>query len=79
MPKLKTKSSVKKRFLRTATGKLKRKSAFTSHMMSNKSQKMKRNARGTTIVSEPDTRIILRNWMPYSRKQKSANKNKKEA
>lgn len=78
MPKLKTKSSVKKRFLPTATGKLKRKSAFTSHMMKNKSQKMKRKARGTTMVSEPDTKIILKNWMPYSRKKKkSANKNKK--
>ena len=82
MPKLKTKSSIKKRFLRTGTGKLKRKSAFTSHMMTNKSQSMKRKARGTTLVSEPDAKIVLKNWMPYDRKQKkkSANKNtKKEA
>ena len=81
MPKLKTKSSVKKRFLRTGTGKLKRKSAFTSHMMKNKPQSMKRKARGTTLVSDPDAKIILKNWMPYARKKKkSANKNtKKEA
>ncbi len=81
MPKLKTKSSVKRRFSRTATGKLKRKFAFTSHMMKNKSKKRNLKARGTTLVSEPDAKLILKNWMPYARKKKkSANKNsKKEA
>lgn len=81
MPKMKTKSSVKKRFFPTGSGKLKRKSAFTSHMMTNKPQSTKRKSRGMTLVSEPDTKIILKNWMPYARKKKkSAKKNtKKEA
>lgn len=79
MPKLKTKSGAKKRFSTTATGKVKRKYAFTSHMMRNKSQKMKRKARGMTTASEADTKIILSNWMPYARKKKkSANKNQKK-
>ncbi len=80
MPKLKTKSGAKKRFSTTATGKVKRKYAFTSHMMRNKSQKMKRKARGMTTASEPDAKIILTNWMPYARKKKkkSANKNTRQ-
>lgn len=79
MPKLKTKSGAKKRFSVTATGKVKRKHAFTSHMMKNKSQKMKRKARGMTTASAPDAKIILKNWLPYSRKKKkTSNKNKRQ-
>ena len=74
MPKMKTKSSAKKRFKTTAKGKVKSKQAFTSHMMMNKSKSMKRKARGTTTLSEADARIVLRNWLPYSRKKKAAKK-----
>ncbi len=41
MPKLKTKSSAKKRFKVTGTGKLKRKHAFKSHILTKKSKKRK--------------------------------------
>lgn len=70
MPKLKTKSGAKKRFKLTGKGKLKRGNAFTSHMMMNKSKKMKRQAKRTSNVSEADSRIILRNFFPYGRKKK---------
>jgi large subunit ribosomal protein L35 len=70
MPKLKTHSSAKRRFKTTAKGKVKAKKAFTSHMMMNKSNKMKRKARGTTLLADPDARKVLRNWLPYSRKKK---------
>jgi large subunit ribosomal protein L35 len=72
MPKMKTKSSAKKRFKLTGTGKVKRKSAFTSHMMMNKSKKMKRKAKGTTVMSEADARLVLRNFLPYGRKKKKS-------
>lgn len=65
MPKLKTKSSTKGRFRVTATGKVVRGYAFKSHMLIKKSQKMKRQARGTTIMSKPDAKIIRR-FMPYA-------------
>ncbi len=71
MPKMKTKSSVKKRFKTTGNGKVKCGAAKTSHMMMNKPKSMKRKARGTQVMSEPDAIIVLENWMPYSRKTKS--------
>ena len=74
MPKMKTKSSAKKRFKVTGTGKVKSKQAFTSHMMMNKSKSMKRKAKGTTVLSEANARSILTNWLPYSRKKKAAKK-----
>ncbi len=66
MPKMKTKSSVKRRFSRTGTGKIKRNVAYKRHILSNKSQKMKRQARGTKILSEADSKIV-RQFMPYDR------------
>jgi len=70
MPKMKTKSSVKKRFRVTGKGKVKAGQAFTSHMMMNKPKNMKRKANRTATLSEPDTKIVLTNWMPYNRKNK---------
>ncbi len=70
MPKMKTKSSAKKRFKITGKRKVKSKQAFTSHMMMNKPKSMKRKARGLAVLSEADARIVLRNFMPYGRKQK---------
>ena len=43
MPKMKTKSGAKKRIVQTASGKLKRKHAYKSHILTKKSKKQKRN------------------------------------
>ena len=64
MPKMKTKSSVKKRFRLTATGKIIMGQAGKRHGMRKRSQEMKRTARGTTIMRECDAQIIRR-FMPY--------------
>ncbi len=71
MPKMKTKSSAKKRFKVTASGKVKAKQANARHMLMNKPTKMKRKARGTTVLCEADARILLTNFMPYARKRKA--------
>ena len=67
MPKMKTKASVKKRFKVTATGKVKVAQAGKQHCMIKRSNKFLRNARGTMVLSEPDTRIV-RKFMPYAGK-----------
>ncbi len=54
MPKMKTHSSAKKRFKLTGSGKIKRNSAYTSHMMRNKSKKAKLKLRHSSIVSKGD-------------------------
>jgi large subunit ribosomal protein L35 len=64
MPKLKSKSSVKKRFSVTGSGKLKRNFAFKRHCLFCKTQKMKRQARGTTLVSVSDVSIVKK-FLPY--------------
>ena len=71
MPKMKSKSSAKKRFTTTGTGKVKRGSAFTSQMMMNKPKSMKRKANRTTTMADADARIVLENWLPYKRKNKN--------
>ncbi len=58
MPKMKTKSSAKKRFKITATGKVKVAAAGKQHGMIKRSNKFLRNARGTMVLSNPDARII---------------------
>ena len=45
MPKVKTNSGAKKRFTLTGTGKIKRKHAYKSHILTKKTKKQKRNAR----------------------------------
>lgn len=54
MPKMKTNSSAKKRFSFTGSGKIKRKSAFKSHILTKKSTKRKRNLTGATLVNDAD-------------------------
>jgi large subunit ribosomal protein L35 len=54
MPKMKSNSGAKKRFKLTATGRVKRKKAFHSHILTKKSPKRKRNLRETTLASKPD-------------------------
>ena len=58
MPKLKTKSGAKKRFSLTASGKVKGSPAFLSHNLRKRSQKMKRQARGTMILKDCDAKIV---------------------
>jgi large subunit ribosomal protein L35 len=60
MPKQKTNSGAKKRFRLTGTGKLKRKKAFTSHILTKKSPKRKRNLRKSTLVTAADKKNITR-------------------
>ncbi|MGD9928801.1 MAG: 50S ribosomal protein L35 [Mangrovibacterium sp.] len=54
MPKMKTNSGAKKRFKLTGTGKLKRKHAFKSHILTKKSTKRKRNLTHSGLVNKTD-------------------------
>lgn len=54
MPKLKTKSSAKKRFKLTASGQLKREKAYRSHILTKKERKRKRDLRKKTLVDTTD-------------------------
>lgn len=54
MPKLKTKSGAKKRFKLTGTGKIKRKHAYKSHILTKKETKQKRNLTHSTLVDKAD-------------------------
>jgi large subunit ribosomal protein L35 len=54
MPKMKSKSGAKKRFDVTGTGKLKRKHAFKSHILTKKTKKRKRNLTKFTMVDKTD-------------------------
>ena len=58
MPKMKTKSSAKKRFKLTGTGKIKRKHAFKSHILTKKSKKRKLKLTHDTLVHKADVNSI---------------------
>ncbi|VAW02097.1 LSU ribosomal protein L35p [hydrothermal vent metagenome] len=64
MPKMKTKSSAKKRFKITATGKVRASQAGKQHGMIKRSNKQLRNQRGTTILTDQDARIVKK-FLPY--------------
>ncbi len=64
MPKMKTKSGVKKRFSLTAKGKVRSGQAGKRHGMIKRTNKQIRNQRGTTILSDADAKIV-KSWMPY--------------
>jgi large subunit ribosomal protein L35 len=64
MPKLKTKSGVKKRFKLTASGKLKAGVAGKRHRLISHNAKYIRQNRGTKVMSEADTKIV-KLWLPY--------------
>ena len=66
MPKMKTKSSAKKRFKVTAKGKVVAAQAGKQHGMIKRTNKFIRNARGTTTLCAPDARIV-KSYMPYDR------------
>ena len=65
MPKLKTHRGAHKRFRSTGSGKLRRNHAYTSHILTKKSRKRKRNLRHASLISPADgprTRRLL----PYA-------------
>jgi len=58
MPKMKTNSGAKKRFSLTGTGKIKRKHAFKSHILTKKSTKRKRNLTYSGLVNKADLKNV---------------------
>jgi large subunit ribosomal protein L35 len=64
MPKLKTKSGVKKRFKLTATGKVKHGVAGKRHRLMSHNGKYIRQNRGTEVISDQDAKVIKK-WAPY--------------
>lgn len=58
MPKVKTNSGSKKRFTLTGTGKIKRKHAYKSHILTKKTKKAKRNLTHVTIVDKANLNSI---------------------
>jgi large subunit ribosomal protein L35 len=64
MPKMKTKSGVKKRFSLTASGKVRASQAGKRHGMVKRTKSQIRNQRGTTILKAQDARIV-KQFMPY--------------
>jgi len=66
MPKMKTKSSAKKRFKITASGRVRAAQAGKQHGMIKRSNKFLRNARGTALLCKSDENIVKK-YMPYAR------------
>jgi large subunit ribosomal protein L35 len=64
MPKMKTKSSVKKRFKITATGKVKAGPGEKRHMLGSRTQKSKRSNRRMQVLTPMDARTV-KQWTPY--------------
>jgi len=60
MPKIKTNRGAAKRFRLTGTGKVKRRKAYSSHILTKKSTKRKRNLRKQTIAAKADVSRIKR-------------------
>lgn len=58
MPKVKTNAAAKKRFALTGTGKIKRKHAYHSHILTKKSKKRKRNLDHTTLVADANINAV---------------------
>jgi len=58
MPKMKTGSSAKKRFRLTGSGKIKRKHAYKSHILTKKTTKQKRNLTMSGLVDKADEKSI---------------------
>lgn len=60
MPKMKTHSGAKKRFKKNKNGKIKRSHAYTSHILTKKTPKRKRNLRKSALVSKGDYKRVLK-------------------
>ncbi len=64
MPKMKSNSGAKKRFKRTASGKLKRKHAFKNHILTKKTKKQKLKLRHYSVVN-PSDEDRMEAMLPY--------------
>ncbi|MCW5203631.1 50S ribosomal protein L35 [Desulfobulbus sp. US1] len=64
MPKMKTNRGAAKRFKATGTGKIRRSKAFTSHILTSKSTKRKRNLRQSGLIDAADVKAVKR-MLPY--------------
>lgn len=60
MPKMKTKAAARKRFAFTGTGKIKRKHAYHSHILTKKATDQKRNLDHTALVDHDDVKRVKR-------------------
>ena len=58
MPKIKTNSGTKKSFALTGTGKIKRKHAFKSHILTKKTKKQKRNLTHFSLVDKTNVKAV---------------------
>lgn len=65
MPKMKSKSSAKKRFKVLGNGNVKRAHAFKRHILTKKTTKNKRHLRGTVLVNERDMASVHK-MLPYA-------------
>lgn len=65
MPKMKTKSSAKKRLKVLGSGSVKRSYAFKRHILTKKTTKVKRQLRGTTLVCASDMASVHK-MLPYA-------------
>jgi large subunit ribosomal protein L35 len=68
MPKMKTKSSAKKRFLITATGKVLHGSVGRKHKLRKRSSDMKRSTRELSKMDKSDTPFVKKHFLPYGAK-----------
>jgi large subunit ribosomal protein L35 len=64
MPKIKTNRGAAKRFGKTGTGKIKRRRAYSSHILTSKNQKRKRRLRSGTLIHSADEKNV-RKLIPY--------------
>lgn len=64
MPKMKTHRGAAKRFSLTGTGRVKRAKAFSSHILTSKSSKRKRNMR-RSVVADKTNEAALKRLLPY--------------
>jgi len=64
MPKVKTNRGAAKRFKATGSGKIKRSKAYSSHILTKKSTKRKRNLRKSELIAECDQKAVKR-MLPY--------------
>ncbi len=64
MPKMKTKSAVKKRFRLTASGKVRFNSAYRRHRLISKTKRAKERNQGTSIMCDGDAVKVKRYMMP---------------
>lgn len=65
MPKMKTKSSAKKRLRVLGSGAVKRSCAFKRHILTKKTTKAKRQLRGTTMIHKSDA-VSVAKMLPYA-------------